>query len=362
MLERHSDTVLGYVLPRYAVEAGAESAGASACPNELAEPYAITIRDGVPHARLVIDADCRDEVGAAPAVYRISTELFPGTEPGGKTTTIVSYDLRSGSGVANLDTDQSPTMTTTQDWGSRMGEFLILGAEHLLFGPDHLLFLLALIVGARRLRDIVMVATAFTVAHSITFVLAALGLVSIPAEIVEPIIAFSIAAVSLWSVWGYWRHRRAAQGLAAVGLRQAGASGAGTSPAPAPSASMRPTGRGVALQERTAAPVLSAALVPPRGFSSDDWTRILVVFGFGLVHGVGFAGALGIDEPFSWGLLGALLVFNLGIELTQLVIIAVAFPLFVLLRRRLPIASVWIQLGVAVVGLYWFVERLLGAG
>ncbi|MFB6612285.1 HupE/UreJ family protein [Agromyces sp. NPDC056379] len=373
VLERHSDTVLGYVLPRYsiAVEAGESeetgetdaSAEAGSCPNALAEPYAITMRDGVPHARLVIDADCRAEAAAAPAVYRINTELFPGTAPGGMTTTIVSYDLRSGSGVANLDTDESPTMTTSQDWGSRMGEFLVLGAEHLLFGPDHLLFLLALIAGARRLRDIVIVATAFTVAHSMTFVAAALGLVSVPAAIVEPIIAFSIAAVALWNVWVSRRE----QGRPMPWFRPTGSTGStgripSSGAAEASAAVPASTRGGTALLQRTPAAVQPALLVPTRGFSREDLVRVAVVFMFGLVHGVGFAGALGIEEPFSWGLLGALLVFNVGIELTQLLIIAVAFPLLVLLRRRLPAGPVWIQLAVAVVGLFWFVERLLGAG
>lgn len=386
VLERHSDTVLGYVLPRYSVAVEADEADeaeetgetdapaeAASCPNALVEPFAITMRDGVPHARLVIDADCRAEVGAAPAVYRISTELFPGTAPGGMTTTIVSYDLRSGSGVANLDTDESPTMTTSQDWGSRMGEFLVLGAEHLLFGPDHLLFLLALIAGARRLRDIVVVATAFTVAHSMTFVAAALGLVSVPAAIVEPIIAFSIAAVALWNVWASRRE----QGRPMLWFRSPGPTGSSRSPGSTGSTGSIPSGGGAAeasaavpawtrggtaLLQRTPVAVQPGPLGPTRGFSREDLVRVAVVFAFGLVHGVGFAGALGIEEPFSWGLLGALLVFNVGIELTQLLIIAVAFPLFVLLRRRLPVGPVWIQLAVAVVGLFWFAERLLGAG
>ncbi|GAA1779948.1 HupE/UreJ family protein [Agromyces lapidis] len=372
VLERHSDSVLGYVLPRFsvAVETDAPdeaSAAAAVCPNALVEPYAITIRDGVPHARLVIDADCRSEAGAAAPVYRISTELFPGTAPGGKTTTIVSYDLRSGSGVANLDTDQSPSVTTTQDWGSRMGEFLVLGAEHLLFGPDHLLFLLALIVGARRLRDIVVVATAFTVAHSMTFIAAALGLVSVSPAFVEPVIAFSIAAVALWSVWGSRRSRGGLGSLLRWNREAPGdgeiAAGTAAASRPVPSSGSGSGSRGgLALRERTAVTVLPTVLAPPRGFSRDDWVRVAVVFAFGLVHGVGLAGALGIDEPFSWGLLGALLVFNVGIELTQLVLIAVTFPLIVLLRRRLPASPLWIELGVAAVGLFWFMERLLAGG
>jgi hypothetical protein len=93
-----------------------------------------------------------------------------------------------------------------------------------------------------------------------------------------------------------------------------------------------------------------------------DWLRIGVVFLFGLIHGIGFAGALNIQEPFSWGLLGALLVFNVGIEVVQLSLIAIVFPILVLLRRRLAPVGFWVGIGVsavvAVVGLFWVVQRL----
>lgn len=326
VLEAYSSTVIGYVQPRFqiAVEPSHGDEGeAQTCPSELAEPFSIVLIEGVPHARLVFDVDCR-AVGAGPAsVYRMTTALFPGTAPGGKTTTVVTYDTLAGAGVANLDTDTSPTMTTSQDWGSRMWEFFLLGAEHLLFGIDHVLFLLALIVGSKRLRDIVLAATAFTVAHSVTFILAALGVVSIPAIVVEPIIAASIAFVAIWYLVDVWRHRS------------------------------------TVIAETAATPPSA----PMRG---ADWLRIGVVFLFGLIHGVGFAGALGIDEPFSWGLLGALLVFNVGIEVVQLTIIAIVFPILVLLRRRCSPVGFWVGVvvasGVAVVGLTWFVERLVAAG
>ena len=88
------------------------------------------------------------------------------------------------------------------------------------------------------------------------------------------------------------------------------------------------------------------------------------MFCFGLVHGLGFAGALGIDAAWSWTLLWSLLVFNVGIEVVQLSMIAVAFPLLVLLRRRSPVAALWVtgvvSAGVAVMGLVWFAQRVLG--
>jgi hypothetical protein len=88
------------------------------------------------------------------------------------------------------------------------------------------------------------------------------------------------------------------------------------------------------------------------------------VFCFGLVHGLGFAGALGIDEAWSWTLLWSLLVFNVGIETVQLAIIAALFPLLIVLRHRAPTAGLWatgvISAGVSAMGLVWFVQRTFG--
>src|SRR3546814_7946494 len=121
--DAHSESGDGYVLPRFSIGVALEGEQtAEACPNSRVGPYEIVIRDGVPHARLILEADCTDRVEAMPVPYAVTTQLFPGTAPGGMTTTIVDYDVRSGSGVANLDTDKNPTMTTTTDWGSRMGE------------------------------------------------------------------------------------------------------------------------------------------------------------------------------------------------------------------------------------------------
>lgn len=100
------------------------------------------------------------------------------------------------------------------------------------------------------------------------------------------------------------------------------------------------------------------------GLDRAGWTRLGVVFCFGLVHGLGFAGALGIDQAWSWTLLWSLLVFNVGIEGVQLAIIAIVFPLLTLVRHRAPTAGLWttgaISAGVAVMGLVWFVQRVSG--
>jgi hypothetical protein len=88
------------------------------------------------------------------------------------------------------------------------------------------------------------------------------------------------------------------------------------------------------------------------------------VFCFGLVHGLGFAGALGIDEPRSWTLLWSLVVFNLGIEAVQLGAIVLLYPMIAGLRRGQPAAGAWTTAGISafvtVIGLFWFVRRAAG--
>ncbi|WLS47171.1 HupE/UreJ family protein [Micromonospora profundi] len=312
-LKAHTATVLRYVADRFSIDAG----GAACRPGQVGDPT-IGEREGVPYATLVLDWTC---TGGADE-HEVRSGLFPDDEGYVKgTKTIVTYEIDGRSGSAALDVDH-PSFSTAQAWYERFGEFFLLGAEHLLSGIDHILFLLALIAGSRRLREIVLAATSFTVAHSVTFMLAALGLVEVPGTIVEPVIALSIAVVAGWHLWGIWRRGEHAADL-------------GT------------TGRGHVSLDRA------------------GWIRLGVVFCFGLVHGLGFAGALGIDEAWSWTLLWSLLVFNIGIEVVQLGIIAVVFPLLLVLRRRTPKAGVWmtgaVSAGVSIMGLVWFVQRVSGS-
>ncbi|MEU8074370.1 HupE/UreJ family protein [Catellatospora citrea] len=310
VLDTHAEPVVAYVTKHLSVTSG----GAVCTPARVGD-FTVGEREGVPYAGLLLDWACPDRAGG----HEVRSELFPDGEDFVKDTkTIVTYDLDGHSGSAALDA-ASPSFSTAQTWYQRFGEFFGLGAEHLLGGIDHILFLLALIAGSRRLREIVLTATSFTLAHSVTFLLAALGLVQVPAAIVEPVIALSIAVVAGWHLW---RIRR--RGEHAVDLAESG-----------------------------------------RGHFSLDrsgWLRLAVVFCFGLVHGLGFAGALGIDEAWSWTLLWSLLVFNVGIEVVQLAIIAVVFPLLFVLRRRAPRAGLWatgvVSAGVSVMGLVWFVQRV----
>lgn len=173
-------------------------------------------------------------------------------------------ELRVGERSAAAGAPESP------DTGffSSMGRFVGLGLEHILLGLDHVLFLVLLLLGALGWRSVIRLATAFTVAHSVTLALAVLGWVEVPSEIVEPLIAASIVYIAVENiVRGESRH------------------------------------------------------------------RTLVVFAFGLLHGLGFAGALNFTDEFGGGLIGALLSFNLGIELGQLLVVLLVFPLLLLARR-----------------------------
>lgn len=175
--------------------------------------------------------------------------------------------------------------------------YLELGVEHIIGGIDHLLFLLALLALSRGVWPTVKIVTAFTVAHSITLSLAALGLVHVPARLVEPLIAASI-------VW-------------------------------------------VAVEN----------LVAPGGVGR----RWLIAAAFGLVHGLGFASALTELDLSRETLVRALIGFNVGVELGQIVFVAVVLPPLAWASRpgRLPRLPQIVSVVVAVVGAVWLVERLL---
>jgi hypothetical protein len=178
--------------------------------------------------------------------------------------------------------------------------YAVLGVEHILGGFDHLLFVISLLFLVGFQRRLVWTISAFTAAHSITLALSALGWVVLRPPPVEATIALSIMLVA-----------------------------------------------GEALHTR---PTLARR-----------WPA-MVAFLFGLVHGLGFAGALkeiGLPEDH---LLVALLTFNVGVELGQLLTVAAAGLLFLLLRR-LPVAALAPSRTVALYGIgalaaYWSIERI----
>lgn len=309
-LDAHADAVLAYLQDRFGV-----SVEDTPCTASLDGDVTVELRD-VPYAHVSLDYRCPD----AARSHEITSTLFPDDE--GYVTgtkTIVTYDLDFVDGSAALDSSRT-SFSTTQSTAARFWEFFRLGCEHLLSGIDHLLFLTALIAGSRRLREIVLAATTFTLAHSVTLLLAALGVVTVPARVVEPVIALSIAFVAGWHLLRLWRKRGHAIDLETTSRSHFALDAAG-------------------------------------------WGRLAVVFCFGLIHGLGFAGALGIQQAWSWTLLWSLLVFNLGIEAVQIGLIVALFPLLALLRRRKsPTLSIVVTGSIAAVvtvfGLVWFVQRL----
>jgi hydrogenase/urease accessory protein HupE len=181
--------------------------------------------------------------------------------------------------------------------------YFVLGVEHILGGIDHLLFVLALLLIVRGGRRIVATITAFTVAHSITLVAATLGWVHVPGPPVEATIALSIVFVAAEVVHGL----RGKPGL--------------TARAP--------------------------------------W---VVAFTFGLLHGFGFAGALAQVGLPQKAIPVALLMFNVGVEVGQLLFVGAVLAVHAGLRRlpigRAPWAAQAVPYAIGSVAMFWVIERI----
>ncbi len=182
--------------------------------------------------------------------------------------------------------------------------YISIGFDHIIpMGTDHILFILGIFLFSRHWRPLLAQVTMFTVAHTITLGLSMNGVISLPSSIVEPLIALSIAYVGLENVYANAAHKTRL----------------------------------------------------PR-------SRLALVFGFGLLHGMGFAGALkdfGMpDEAF----MTALISFNVGVELGQLAVIAIAyFGVAIWFRKSeyyRKFVVIPVSLMISAVALYWTVERL----
>ncbi|MDZ4308686.1 HupE/UreJ family protein [Allopontixanthobacter sp.] len=203
-------------------------------------------------------------------------------------------------------TAAQPTATITgpaSTW-QVLQSYFVIGVEHILAGWDHLLFVIALVLLLRRPRAVVIAATAFTLAHSVTLAAAALGFVSMPQKPVEALIALSIVF------------------MAAEILRKPGTT---------PSLTLR-----------------------------FPWVIALL---FGLIHGFGFAGALSAIGLPPGDIVPALLAFNLGVEAGQiLVVFAVLAALAAIRKLSQPVLQTGIRLasyGIGITGAYWLLDRIL---
>jgi hydrogenase/urease accessory protein HupE len=178
-----------------------------------------------------------------------------------------------------------------------------LGIEHILGGVDHLLFVLALLLIVRGGKAIILTVTAFTVAHSITLVAATLGWVHVPGPPVEAMIALSIVFVACEIVHG--------------------------------------------LQGRTGL----TARAP--------W---VIAFSFGLLHGFGFAGALAEVGLPQKAIPVALLTFNVGVEIGQLIFVGLALAIGSALSQLPALRSRWaenaLSYAIGSVAMFWVIERV----
>jgi hypothetical protein len=212
-------------------------------------------------------------------------------------------EKNSGSTAEKIIQKSGPIVEKTseerkEDARSTFYSFTRQGFVHVLpLGLDHILFVLGLFFLSRKWKPILYQVSVFTVAHTITLGLATLELISAPSHVVEPIIAASIAVVALENIF----------------------------------------------------------------FPNYRHSRLFIVFFFGLIHGLGFAGALSAFDLDPTSLVIGLLGFNVGVEFGQLAVITIVFFLTFWLKdetKYRKIAVVPCSILIALMGIYWTIERI----
>ncbi len=223
-----------------------------------------------------------DQYAAAGFLIRTWTITGAGADPlAGRSVTIdglrdtitdvfVRVRLAGGKGLDAVVRPEQPTLTLVPAKGAALSlrSFLLLGVEHILTGPDHLLFVLGLLLLVRDRWMLVKTVSAFTAAHSITLAAATLALISLPLPLLNALIALSILFLAPEVI-------RAARGGTSLTIRH-------------------------------------------------PW---IVAFAFGLLHGMGFASGLTSLDLDRSTLAGALVLFNVGVEIGQLGFIALVLAL-----------------------------------
>ena len=208
--------------------------------------------------------------------------------------TVRAFEYPGDPGLVQLD----------PSWWQAAGHFISLGFRHILDGTDHLLFLICLVIPVRRLRSLIPVVTAFTLAHSVTLIASAYDFAPdafwFP-PLIETLIAASIVFMALENIVSAYQ---------------------GT---------------------------------------SNTNRRWMVAFGFGLIHGFGFSFALRQTLQFAGAhLLTSLLSFNIGVELGQVLVLLISVPLLELLFRRVlteRLGIIMISALVAHTGWHWMMDR-----
>ncbi len=230
-----------------------------------------------------------------------------------------------------------------------LGRYVALGVEHILEGLDHLAFLLGLLLLCRRLRDVVFVVTGFTIGHSITLSLAVLGIAAPDTAVVEALIAFTILVVAAEAILA--PRLRGDVALASAGLL------AGCAFLAALIGSALGAGVWIGLALLAGGYLY---LVKDEGLARRLLPGLTMVFG--MIHGFGFASVL-LDLGLPPGRLAlALFGFNAGVELGQLMLVAVAWSLAALTAPRLagehrPMVRVGLAAALCFGGSYWLALR-----
>jgi len=303
--------IRNYVEPRFALGTGA---------NRVTTTYrSFDTRIAEPGEFLLLEYAVARPLGAQVPITL--TPFFEFDESTRRNLVVIQHNWRTGTfnnegNVSLILSPREPTQTLDLTNSTLWRGFLALvrlGVWHIWIGLDHILFLIALILPSvlrreggrwrpaesfgRAFLKIVTIVSCFTIAHTITLSLAALGVVDLPSRLVESVIALSITIAALHNLWPVAKVNEAA-----------------------------------------------------------------IAFVFGLFHGFGFASVLGELGLGTDHLVLSLLGFNLGVEIGQVAIIAVVFPVLFFVRRlriydlALRVGSV----GLMLIGLIWLAERSLG--
>ena len=247
--------------------------------------------DNFPYLEVVMEYPAEEIIDYAKIQLRFLSDLYPDHR------TLAS--LNSGD-INNQFVFQHANIwepeLTTQSVLTTAFEFIVFGLEHIITGYDHLMFLLGLLIVSRGLKNLVIIVTSFTAAHSITLALATLGVFHPVGWVVESAIALSIVYVGLENL-----------------------------------------------------------------LVEEVKHRWRLTFAFGLIHGFGFAGLLQDMNLEQAGLLLSLFTFNLGVEIGQVAIVALAWPLLKkvsMTEYRKPIIQSVSSI-IAIFGAVWFVQRAI---
>jgi len=181
-------------------------------------------------------------------------------------------------------------------------DFIALGIKHILIGPDHILFVISIVLVLLPIRKILLMVSTFTLAHSLTFILAGTEVITLSSKIVEPIIALSIAYMAITTV--FFKNVK---------------------------------------------------------FFGKIHSRLSVIFIFGLFHGLGFASMFNDLQIPSNRTLSSLVFFNVGVEIGQMLILLLVIPILLLVKKNKEINETFTEIIatlISIIAIFWFIQRI----